>query len=123
MENARPPRLPGILLITVACLVGICALPSAAYFVLIGIAGGSDPGPGLVIGAPVLVAYPVAVWLWLRARRPRSTGRAWLLAVLGLLLVTGTAIVPVTIIGTALVDEWRETQPGGRGYEPPASPP
>jgi hypothetical protein len=53
-----------------------------------------------------LFAYPVGVWLWLRARRPRSAGRAWLLAALGIVLITGTSFVPVTIIGTALVEEW-----------------
>ncbi len=102
------------------CLVGICALPSALFFTLIGLTGDSNPAPVLILGAPTLVAYPVAAWLWLRARRPRSTGRAWLLAAVGLVLVTGTSFVPVTILGSAFVEEWQETQPGGRGYRPPA---
>jgi hypothetical protein len=127
MENAQPSRLPAGLLIVVMCLVGICALPSAVMFMVMGIAGGTEGLSNLTaeqLGTvPMLVAplfaYPVAVWLWLRARRPRSTGRAWLHAAVGILLITGTAYAPVTIIGSTLIEEWQETQPGGRGYEPP----
>ncbi|MEH0933913.1 hypothetical protein [Micromonospora psammae] len=122
MEKARPSRLPSALLITVMCLIGICGLPAAGFFVLVGITGDAGFSPPLVIGVPTLIAYPVAVWLWLRARRPKNAGRAWLLATLGLLLVVGTSVVPVVIVGSALVEEWQETQPGGRGYQPPAAP-
>jgi hypothetical protein len=121
METARPSQLPSWLLITATFMLGICTLPAALFFVLSGMSG--DPGPSpflLTLGLAALVAYPVAVWLWSRARRVRSTGRAWLLAVLGLLLVFGTSALPVTLLGGAFVEEWQETQPGGRGYQPPA---
>jgi hypothetical protein len=121
METARPSQLPSWLLLTVMCMLGICTLPAALFFVLSGISGDSGPSPFLVLGlgVPALVAYPVAVWLWSRARRVRSTGRAWLLAALGLLLVVGTSTLPVALLGGAFVGEWQETQPGGRGYQPP----
>lgn len=122
MKNARPSRLPSALLITAICLIGICGLPAAGIFVLLGLRGDEGISPPVMIGAPALIAYPVAVWLWLRARRPKSTGRAWLLATLGLLLVVGTSFVPVTVLGSALAEEWQETQPGGRGYRPPTAP-
>jgi hypothetical protein len=126
VENARPSRLPARLLIFVLCLFGLCALPPAVMFLAMGIGVGmtglSDLTAEQLGTVPLLVAplftYPVGVWLWLRARRSRSTGRAWLLAALGVVLITGTSVVPVTIIGTAFVEEWQETQPGGRGYVP-----
>ncbi|MFC3735760.1 hypothetical protein [Paractinoplanes deccanensis] len=119
MENVRPSRLPGALLIAGTCLVGICGLPAAVVFVLLGLLGGLRFNYPLLMGTTALLAYPAAVWLWLRARRPGSTGRAWLLAALGLLLVAGTSALPVWILGSATADEWRETQPGGRGYVAP----
>lgn len=122
VDDTPPSRLPSILLITVMCLLGVCALPAAGFFVVMGLHGGAVLSPPLLIGAPALVAYPVGAWLWLRARRPKSTGRAWLLALLGLLLVVGTSVVPVAILSSAFAEEWQETQPGGRGYRPPAGP-
>jgi hypothetical protein len=103
-------------------VVSICGLPAAVFFVLLGLGGDGGFSPPLVIGAPALIAYPVAVWLWLRARRPESTGRACLLATLGLLLVVVTSFVPVAILGSALAEQWQETQPGGRGYRAPTAP-
>lgn len=129
METTRPSRLPSRLLITVICLLGPCALPAAMFFLLSGVSvsrlsgTSGDPGPSLVLvlglGVPALLAYPTAVWLWSRSRRVGSTARAWSLAVLGLLLVVGTSTVPVTLLGAAFTEEWQETQPGGRGYQPP----
>jgi hypothetical protein len=43
-------------------------------------------------------------------------GRAWVLAVLGFVLVVGSSVAPMTVFGTLIVEEWGETQPGGRGY-------
>ncbi|MEU4474662.1 hypothetical protein [Micromonospora sp. NPDC023888] len=91
-------------------------LPSAALFVLAGTVGGSDLAPSLALGAPALIVYPVAAWLWLRARRQPAVGRAWVLAVLGFVLIVGSSVAPVTVFGTLIVDERRESQPGGRGY-------
>ncbi|MGC4810577.1 hypothetical protein ACLQ29_08640 [Micromonospora sp. DT228] len=116
MDNARPSRLPSTLLFIAMCLLGICALPSAALFVLTGTVGGSDLAPSLAIGAPALIAYPVAVWLWLRARRQPKVGRAWVLAGLGFVLIVGSSVPPVTIFGGLIAEERRESQPGGRGY-------
>ncbi|MFC7535150.1 hypothetical protein [Actinoplanes sp. GCM10030250] len=120
METARPSQLPSWLLITITCLLSPCALPAALFFVLSGVSGDSGPSAFVVLGlgVPALVAFPAAVWLWSRARRVRSAGRAWLLALLGLLLVVGASTPPVTILGGAFVEEWQETQPGGRGYQP-----
>jgi len=99
--------------------VGVCGLPAAVFFVVVGVGGDAVVSRPLVMGVSALIAYPVAVWLWLRSRRSESAGRAWLFATLGLLLVAGTSCVPMVTLGSALVDEWRETQPGGRGYPQP----
>ena len=119
METARPSQVPSGLLITVMCLFGVFALPAALFFVLLGISGDAGPSPFLVLGLglPTLVAYAVGVWLWFRARRAPTTGRAWLLAALGLLPVVGTPTLPVALLGGTFVEEWQETQPGGRGYQ------
>ena len=93
-------------------------MPLATFSVVWAFTGHGNPGPALVVGVPLLIVYPVALWLALRARRPRSTGRAWLIATLGLLLIIGTAAVPMTVFGLAMHEEWQETQPGGRGYRP-----
>jgi hypothetical protein len=39
MKTAWPSWLPSRLLITVTCMLGICALPAALFFVLSGISG------------------------------------------------------------------------------------
>ncbi|MEV4274631.1 hypothetical protein [Actinoplanes xinjiangensis] len=117
--DVRPSRLPGALLITAIGLTGICGVPSAVFFAMLAVNAESVPPFLLVLGLPALIAYPLAVWLWVRARRARSTGRAWATAALGLALVVGASALPVTILGSALADEWKETQPGGRGYVPP----
>ncbi|MEU7945759.1 hypothetical protein AB0C50_13870 [Micromonospora taraxaci] len=39
-------------------------------------------------------------------------------AVLGLVLIVGSSVAPVTVFGALIVEERRETQPGGRGYQP-----
>ncbi|BBH68601.1 hypothetical protein ACTI_52860 [Actinoplanes sp. OR16] len=111
--------MPGVLLMVALCLVGVCALPSSLFFVLLGVHGGSLFTPPVLIGAPVLVAYVVAFVLWRRARRTASRRRAWVMVVVGLVLVGGAAVVPTTILGSALADVWKETQPGGRGYVGP----
>jgi len=107
-----------VLLIVVTYLAGICVLPFAVFSTLWAFTGHGDSAPALVVGMPLLVAYPVALWLALRSRRPYSTGRAWLIAAIGLLLIIGTAALPVTVVGLAVHEEWQETQPGGRGYRP-----
>jgi len=66
-----------------------------------------------------LAAYSVAAGLWwYLGHRPVAGSRAWLLAVAGLVLVAAAAYQPVSGFALALHDEWRETQPGGRGYHP-----
>jgi hypothetical protein len=118
MKSTATHRLPATLLIVITVVVALCGLPPAMMFLLAGVAGGSALVT-LGLGAPALVAYGVAVWLWLRARRSGTAGRAWLLAALGTVLVVGASITPVTIVGKALLSEWQETQPGGRGYQGP----
>jgi hypothetical protein len=73
----------------------------------------------LLLGAPSVVADAMGMWLWFRVLRPGSIARAWFLAVLGTVLVIGGSVLPVTIVGKAVHEEWQETQPGGRGYHPP----
>ena len=119
MTDPRPFRLPGILLIVVMCVAGVCAVPSASFFLAAALRGGPNLSPVLVLGVPTMLAFPAAVWLCSRSRRAGSAGRAWLLAVLGVVLVIGTSVLPVGIVGAAMVEEWEETQPGGRGYIPP----
>jgi len=104
----------------ITAVVAICGFPSAVMFLVAGLAGGSVR-VSLVLGAPALVAYAAALWLWFRIRRTGRAGRAWLLAVLGAVLVVGASAVPVVIVGKAILGEWQETQPGGRGYSPPPS--
>ena len=75
MEDAQPSRLPARLLIVVMCLVGLCALPSAVIFLVMGIAGGSaalsNLTPDQLATVPLLIAplvtFPVGLWLWLRS--------------------------------------------------------
>ncbi|GIF39654.1 hypothetical protein [Actinoplanes xinjiangensis] len=117
--DVRPSRLPGALLITAVGVIGVCGLPSALFFAMLAVNAESIHPYVLVLGLPALIAYPLAVWLWVRARRARSTGRAWTAAALGMALVVGSSVVPVTILGGALITQWKETQPGGRGYVPP----
>ncbi|MEU4427697.1 hypothetical protein AB0F81_44340 [Actinoplanes sp. NPDC024001] len=111
-------RVPAALLITTMCLLGVCAVPSASFFLVAAVSSGSFPAPVMLFVVPVLLAYPIGLWLWLRARRQRSAGRAWLHAALGILLVAGASFPPVAVFGAAFVEEWEETQPGGRGYRP-----
>ncbi len=58
MDNAQAPRSPAVLLLSVMCLAGICALPPAVYFTLSAISayasGAEVPGPILAIGVPTL---------------------------------------------------------------------
>ncbi|MFD1365633.1 hypothetical protein [Actinoplanes sichuanensis] len=116
-------RLPRVLLIIVICVFGVCGLPSALFFTAMAVmADGPVPAQILVFGVPALIAYPIAVWLCVRAGRARSTGRAWLAATLGMGLVIGSSLLPVMIIGSALAEEWKETRPGGRGHVGSAGP-
>jgi hypothetical protein len=117
-------RLPAILLTVITVVVATCGLPAAVMFLVAGVAGGSVR-VALGLGAPALIGYAAAIWLCIRARRTGragQAGRAWLLALIGAVLVLGTSAIPVVIVGKAVLSEWQETQPGGRGYSPPASP-
>jgi len=121
MDSTPTNRLPANLLIVITAGVAICGLPAAVMFLVAGAAGGSIR-VSLALGAPALIAYAAAIWLFFRARRPGPAGRAWLLATLGAVLVVGASATPVVIIGKAVLGEWQETQPGGRGYSPPPTP-
>jgi hypothetical protein len=121
MDSTPTNRLPATLLIVITAVVAICGLPAAVMFLLVGVTSGSIR-MSLALGAPALIAYAAAIWLYIRARRPGPAGRAWLLATLGAVLVVGASATPVVIIGKAILGEWQETQPGGRGYSPPPTP-
>lgn len=75
-------------------------------------------GLALLLG-PRLLAYGLAAALWLHLRRGHTTrAQAWFVAVAGLSLVIAASYGPVAGFVWAVYDEWRETQPGGRGYYP-----
>jgi hypothetical protein len=104
-RHAPPSRLPHALLFIVISVVGICGVPSAVFFSTMAVMADSPvPIQIYVFGVPALIAYPIAIWLCVRAGRARSTGRAWLAAALGVALVIASSALPVTIVGSALVE-------------------
>ncbi|MEV4348751.1 hypothetical protein AB0J83_30205 [Actinoplanes sp. NPDC049596] len=103
MENAPPSRLPSDVLITLTVLAGVVSLPPALFFALMGLSGGFFNLP-VALGVPALIAYPTALWLWVRSRRSPTTGRAWLLTIVGLLLILVTSYLPVTVLGSAVIE-------------------
>ncbi|TDE89179.1 hypothetical protein EXU48_20850 [Occultella glacieicola] len=61
--------------------------------------------------ATIPTALVCAVLLFLASRQRRPLG-AWLLAV-------GAVVLALAVgVGCGFYDEWTETQPGGRGYQP-----
>lgn len=75
-------------------------------------------GEVLLASGPVVVGYAVAAAMWLAARRSGSTRQAWLLAAAGTAVVVAVSYQPLDAVVALFVAEWRETQPGGRGYYP-----
>lgn len=75
-------------------------------------------GEVLLASGPVVVGYAVAAGMWLAARRADSTRQAWLLAAAGTAVVVAVSYQPLNAVVAMFVEEWRETQPGGRGYYP-----
>ncbi|GAA1284960.1 hypothetical protein Psi02_32770 [Planotetraspora silvatica] len=116
-------RLPPALLACAAVPVGMITLPWAAFIVVISVRsllGGSDgTWLGLVtMGVAPLVGYPAAAVLWSRSRRAATPRRAWILALLGVVVIVAVSFMSVYALGYGFYDEWKETQPGGRGYHP-----
>lgn len=75
-------------------------------------------GEVLLASGPVVVGYAVAAGMWLAARRSGSTRQAWLLAAAGTAVVIAVSYQPLAAVVAMFVEEWQETQPGGRGYRP-----
>jgi chromate transport protein ChrA len=108
---------------TVTALAGFFTLPTVAlilFLVAKQLFRGYDQSllDALVLGVPAVAGYPVAVALWWGSRRARSARWAWVLAVLGIVVVIAVSAAPLWAVGYQFYDEWKETQPGGRGYHP-----
>jgi hypothetical protein len=121
METPRPValRVPSIVLMSVLVLLGLVMLPVFALLLMAVFARLSRGGISnelLGITLSVLVGFPFAVVLWFRSRRANTVRGAWILAVLGVLVLGAVSYEPVSVVGASFYDEWKETQPGGRGY-------
>jgi len=116
-------RLPAALLACVAVPVGMITLPWAAFIVVACVRsllrGSEGNWLGLVtMGVAPLVGYPAAAVLWSRSRRAATLRRGWILALLGVLVIVAVSFMSLYALGYGFYDEWKETQPGGRGYHP-----
>lgn len=121
MESPRPRalRVPPIVLTTALVLFGLVMVPVFPIVVMAlvsKLAKGDVSGEMLGIFVPIVVGFPVAVILWRRSRRAESVRKAWILAVAGVLVLGVVSYQPVSDVGGLFYEEWKETQPGGRGY-------
>jgi hypothetical protein len=102
------------MLATVIVLCGLVTLPVVALMLAAFVnRGGADPAEVLTGAVPALVGYPLAGVLWWHSRR-----RGWVLAVLGVLVVLAVSWRPVAELAQVVYQQWQQTQPGGRGYQP-----
>lgn len=104
-------RVPSIALACVMVLLGILTLPAAVLYVLVS-------NTLLALGLPAFLGYAFSGVMWFYSRRASTLRRTWILAGLGLLAVIVVSFAPVSAFVYAVYDEWKETQPGGRGYHP-----
>ncbi|WP_204071973.1 hypothetical protein [Planotetraspora phitsanulokensis] len=116
-------RLPAALLACVAVPVGLITLPWAVFVIVVFVGQISQGDDGawsglMAMGLPPLIGYPAAAVLWSHSRRAATRRRAWVLALLGVIAIVAVSFLPVFALGYGFYDEWRETQPGGRGYHP-----
>jgi hypothetical protein len=124
MDPSRPRalRVPAIVLTGGLLLIGLVTLPAVALFVLAYLSRASGGGTWadldelLTHVLPALIGYPLAGGLWIYCRRTRTARSAWTLAVLGLLVVAAVSFTPVAGWADVIYLQWKETQPGGRGY-------
>ncbi|MCC3289779.1 hypothetical protein [Arthrobacter sp. zg-Y1110] len=118
---APPPQAPLTLGMTVWAICGVPALIGAvlaAASLQSALAGTGATRDQALRFLPFLLTFFGAVAAYIVLRRATSAGQAWLCSTLtGTLLLVGA--LPVTLsLGGALVSEWCEDAPGGRGYSP-----
>ncbi|WP_433825864.1 hypothetical protein ACQP2E_27615 [Actinoplanes sp. CA-015351] len=107
----------GILLSAVVVLVVLCGFPSVAGLVY---TAAVNPQLNEFIHylLPALLGWPTAWVLWRAARQATTPRAAWLLVGAAALLLIAVTYEPVRVCVQLLHEEWMETQPGGRGYQP-----
>ncbi|WP_327548742.1 hypothetical protein [Amycolatopsis sp.] len=111
--------MPPIVLMTVLVLLGLVMVPVFAIVVMAFVSQlskGRVTNEMMGIAFPIIVGFPIAVVLWRRSRRAETVRGAWILAVVGVLVLGGVSYRPVSDVGAMFYEEWKETQPGGRGY-------
>ena len=104
-------RVPPIVLACVMALLGILTLPAAVLYVIVS-------NDKVTLGLPAFLGYAFSGVMWFYSRRTTTLRWTWILVALGLLVVIVVSFVPVSAFAYAAYDEWSETQPGGRGYQP-----
>jgi hypothetical protein len=107
---------PSVVLAATLVACGLVTLPLAALLTAAFISrGGENPAEFWTGAMPALLGYPLAAALWWRTRR-HSGG--WLLAVLGVAVIVAVSWRPLYEFAVVVHQQWQETQPGGRGYQP-----
>jgi hypothetical protein len=106
---------PSVVLAAMLVICGLVTLPLAALLTAAFInRGGENPAEFWTGAMPALLGYPVAAALWWRTR-----GRSgWLLAALGVAVIIAVSWRPLFEFAVIAHQQWQETQPGGRGYQP-----
>lgn len=104
-------RVPPIALACVTALLGIFTLPAAVLYVIVS-------NDKVTLGLPAFLGYAFAGVMWFYSRRTVTLRWTWILVALGLVAVIVVSFAPVSAFALAVYDEWKETQPGGRGYQP-----
>lgn len=104
-------RVPPIALAYVMGLLGILTLPAAVLYVIVS-------NDKVTLGLPAFLGYAFSGVMWFYSRRTATLRWTWILVALGLVAVIVVSFVPVSAFALAAYDEWKETQPGGRGYQP-----
>ena len=117
--SRSPARGGGIILSIVLVPVTCCGGPSLAGELYTMIVNFNAP-EFLRFVLPALVGWPAAWLSWRAARRAGTPRHAWLLVGLTAVLLVAPTVEPVRLAVHLMHDEWRETQPGGRGYQGPS---
>jgi len=110
METPKPLvlRLPPNLLMSVLVLLGLVMIP---VFLLVVMALVSQLSKGSVtmevagMFLAVVLGFPIAVVLWRRARRANTVRAAWILAVVGVLVLGGVSAKPIFDVGTMFYEK------------------
>jgi hypothetical protein len=110
-------RAPSVVLAAVLVICGLVTLPLVALLVLAFVhRGGENPAEFWTGAFPALLGFPIAAALWWYSRRGRGN---WLLTALGVAVIVAVSWRPLYEFAVVVYQQWLETQPGGRGYQPP----